>query len=203
MAAEATARRGSPGAHRIDLGSVRRNADEVANGKEAGMATGSKLGLVTVALGAVIVSAGIAGAAGDRSPRATGSTASNLQQVTFAQLKEGTIAGMVGAGKVPRRQRARVYISVRGLPPIEGDSDRYLVTADRRPCSEAAGDENQDGVVDGADFLVFRVGIIMANTEGDFHVRAPLRSRLDEAKSIRLYDWPGPLVQKACGRTVG
>jgi len=165
--------------------------------------TRSKLGVGAVALGAVIAATGLAVAgSGSASPRATQSAASNLSQVTFAQLKGGTIGGLVAAGKLPGTRRASVYISLHGLPPIEGDSDRYLVTADKRPCSQAAGDADADGDVDGADFLVWRVGIIMASTEGDFHVTARQRSRLDSAKSVRIYDWPGPLEQKACGPAV-
>lgn len=156
-----------------------------------------------MALGAVIASTGIAVAgSGPAPPTATKSAVTNLSQVTFAQVKGDPIGGLVAAGRLPRERRASIYISLHGLPPIQGDSDRYLVTADRRPCSQVAGDADLDGSVDGADYLVWRVGIIVADTEGDFHVRAHPRAGLDAAKSVRIYDWPGPLVQKACGPTV-
>jgi hypothetical protein len=163
----------------------------------------SKLRLGTMGLAVVIAALGTAvEASGRPSPHATQGASLNFSQIAFAQVKEGSIGGLVVAGKLPRRPRARLYISLHGMP-VKGDSDRYLVTADKRPCSQLAGDFDNDGQVDGADFVVFKVGIIMANTEGDFHVRTRLRARLGSAQSVRIYDYPGPLVQKACGSITG
>jgi hypothetical protein len=125
-------------------------------------------------------------------------------KVQFAELSEDSMRGLVVASQRAGQPRVKVHVSLHGLPPADGP-EPYRILADQRPCS-IAGDFNADGNVDAADFLVWRTSIIMANTEGDFHVkstrrRAPLRS----AQSIRVFHRAddGKPEQLACGRAQG
>jgi hypothetical protein len=153
------------------------------------VAAAARLGLGATALAAMMVSGGL-------------SAAASYRDVNYAAVRGAEVEGLVVAAKLPGKPRARVHISLHDVPLNSSGKTRYLITADRRPCSQLAGDFDSDGVVDGADFLVWRTNIIMANTEGDFMRRknASLKGRLDSARSVRVYDLMTPQArQRACG----
>ena len=108
----------------------------------------------------------------------------------------GMVTGIFHSGDVrgiavvrrTRPGRARVAVSLGGLP-----RDASLVV-DTEPCASRP---------DRGDVVL---GIIMANTEGDFHFRstpARLRQRIGKAQTVRIYDssGSGAASQVACTRT--
>ena len=155
----------------------------------------AKLGLAAAAVG-TMVAATTGSAAGDKATP-------KLAEAHFAQLGGGTLRGLVVATHSPGARRVRVHVSLHGRPPTGealGGPEVYRVVADKRRCS---ADYDADGDVDGADYLVWRTpSIIMANTEGDMHVRSTgLRASLRSAKSIRVLGRGsgGKVTQRACG----
>jgi len=99
-----------------------------------------------------------------------------FRQTSLAVKRKGAARAIIAAGQ-EKGSRLRVYASVHGLEP----KTTYSVLASTQPCSKP-------GVVDGADFLVWETRIIMANTEGDFHVkRTRRRAPLKAARSVRVY----------------
>ena len=101
----------------------------------------------------------------------------------------GSVRGIVIARRLEGKRAARVVVALRGLP-----EDASLV-ADTQPCSTLPG---RDDVV---------LGIIMANTEGDFHFRATrarLQKRVGQTRTLRIYDRSksGSASQVACTRAV-
>jgi hypothetical protein len=117
-----------------------------------------------VAAAALMTTAG--GAAAITSPR---DVASGQATGIF---DSGEIRGIVVVRRVARRQ-ARVVVALRGLPR------NASLVADTEPCSTLPG---RGDVV---------LGIIMANTEGDFHFRATrtrMQQRLRNVQTLRIYD---------------
>jgi hypothetical protein len=104
-------------------------------------------------------------------------------------FRRGPISGIAVAERT-RVRRARLFVVVEALPVKRA----YLVF-DTKPCAEAV--ERPDVVL----------GIIMANTEGDFHFRSSrvrLRQRLAATRSVRIYDRrdSGESRQLACTRAI-
>jgi hypothetical protein len=104
-------------------------------------------------------------------------------------FSRGQIRGIVVAQRV-KPGRARFFVTVEALPARK----TYLVV-DTKPCDEA---------IDRSDIVV---GIIMPNTEGDFHfrsTRARLRQRLGRARSVRIYERGGSSEseQLACTKAI-
>lgn len=132
-----------------------------------------KLVIAAVACGAAVATTAIA-AAGDGS---ASRTKTKVLGYSFGVSQGGTAVKGVGyAQQRSGSRRVRVVTSLHGLA-----AGTYTVLASKQPCSKAQ-------VVDGADFLVWRTNIIMANTEGDFHVKAArLRAKLRTARSVRVY----------------
>jgi hypothetical protein len=103
-----------------------------------------------------------------------------FRRMSLAVVGQRRFRGIIAAGQRAGRRRVKVYASVHGLEP----RTRYTLVGSRQPCSKAAA-------IDAADLVVWRTGIIMANTEGDFHVKAArLRGPLRSIRSVRIYS-PG------------
>jgi hypothetical protein len=102
------------------------------------------------------------------------------------------VGGESAKGLVVASRRAgvvTVYVSVHGMPTEAGE---YAIVGSTKPCS----------VVDGADFLAWRTGIIIANTEGDWfrRKRAGRWATFPSARSMRILDQDDE--QLACGRVM-
>src|SRR5690349_7197049 len=112
-----------------------------------------RFALAILAAAAVAAASVASDAVAVKSPR---DAASGLATGVF---NKGPVQGIVVAKqRRPRAQKVRLFVSLQGLPAPDPGVETYLV-ADTKPCSKAIDDID----------VVFR-GIIMANTEGDFHV---------------------------------
>ena len=142
--------------------------------------------LATMAAAAAVATSGVS-SADDGGARGAGrESGSGLATGIFDR---GEIRGIAVAERT-RARRARLYIVVEALPV-----KRAYMVFDTQPCTEAV--ERPDVVV----------GIIMANTEGDFHFRSSrvrLRQRLTRTRSVRIYErgGSGNSDQLACTRAI-
>ena len=136
------------------------------------MSTRLKFAVAGLAAGAVVATAGISSGAGGKS-----------SSLLYGALTRNELRGVVVAETRPDSGKARVTVSINGLPKGELE-----LVADTQPCSK---------LIDDTDIVW---GIIMANTEGDFHFRrttADLEQRLGAARSVRIYE-EGESGQVAC-----
>ena len=147
------------------------------------------------ALGAILVTMGVAaGCFGVATLLPRGAAGFVPKVTTVASLSGDDIRGLVVARRLGRR-RVTVDASLHGLPVGDDKSTKFIVGASKRPCSKPTA-------VDAADYVVWRTrSIIMANTEGDFHVvqRVRRRSALRSARSVRVWEVEDfGVVQRAC-----
>lgn len=161
--------------------------------------------VITGGLTALAVMAAVAGGSAMADLTASGNgTTPKRPRVEFAYFGGTPTGGLVVGVRRPGRSRLAVRGSFTGIPDAV-PGKRYLIAATTRPCSrQIAGDFNADGDVDGADFLVWRTSIIMANTEGDFHFRSSPRLQRARARtrSVRILDRDegGDLRERDCAK---
>ena len=161
------------------------------------MTRNARLGLAAITVGAAVAATG-GSATGDKATP-------KLMEAQFAQLGGGPVRGLVVATHRPKARGVRLHVSLHrgsGASQAQDGADTYRIIASTRRCS---ADFDLDGAVDGADYLVWRTSIIMANTEGDMHVKsARLAAPLKSSKSIRVFareGGGGKFTQQACGPT--
>ena len=155
---------------------------------------------------AAVVAAGVAiGMYGGVSPAAGSAATPKYVVVSQVGAGLGTVGAGIGIGAVvqavqpARGKRAGLTISMHGLTP----ETTYLVGISRRPCS-ASADANEDGDVDGADYLLFRA-VTAGAAEDDLLStgRVPVRGSLRSARSVRITsgaDAPG--TEPLCAATL-
>jgi hypothetical protein len=132
------------------------------------------------------------------SARYSNSAGGTLPLLSTALVRAGSISGLLPAVQAARSSRVALPVSLHGLAP--GTS--YLVGFSPRPCSLSA-DYNQDGNVDAADFVAFRVLRTGQTNDDAFRTgRVSRRGSLSSARSVRLFSG-GVFVglQVACGIT--
>jgi hypothetical protein len=154
-------------------------------GKTKLCAAAVALGAISVVTTSVPASGGGAGTAGR-----SGNTAA------IGELTKRPIRGIVQAVQSGSRLRAGVLISLHGLEP----DTPYLVVQSRLGCGRSSG-EDQDGTVDGADFLVWRVNGSTTGRNLFGRTRVGLRTAVSTARAVKVYDMSNPRrpVRKACG----
>jgi hypothetical protein len=130
--------------------------------------------------GAVIATSGVSMAGGDAAVRGSVKAPRDVAtgQATGV-FSRGPVQGIVIVEALPNKRRARLGISLHGLPVRDGTSNTYLV-ADTKPCSK---------VIDDTDIVIS--SIIVANTEGDIHFKGGttrLRKKLGATRTLRVYE---------------
>jgi hypothetical protein len=136
--------------------------------------------------GSVIATGGvsIAGSGGHATP-----ARDTNKGMASGVFRSGPIKGIVLAEQRSKVRRARVFVSLQGVP---SSVDKAYLVFDTKPCS---------AVIDDTDIVL---GIIMANTEGDIHIYGGkpvrLQQRLGAARTVRVYEreQDAELSQLAC-----
>jgi hypothetical protein len=143
----------------------------MAGERRSEMGAAVRVGLVAGVVGAVAAVGAVPATGGSGGGSGTSTTAQ------FGDEVRGTVQA------VESGRGARVYVSLHGLER----GARYRVVQTRAGCDEA------DGVVDAADYVVWRVPIQPRRGGDAFRTRrVRLRAPLEDAKSVVLFDVTDP-----------